>query len=412
MIAEVPMSESLLLSNGLVLDVDQGAYREVDVRIVDGRIAEVDSGLGAGDGDSMDLLGGYVLPGLIDAHVHVMAGSADLGAMRAWSPSYAAALAAREMGHMLDRGFTTVRDTGGADFGLADAQAQGLIRGPRLLYCGKAISQTGGHGDERSRGALAVETQPWVIGLSQIADGVDAVRVAARHELRRGAHHVKVMASGGVASPTDRVDSTGYSGDELRAVVEEAEAANRYVAAHAYTARAVNRALEAGVRSIEHGNLIDGSSVRLLLEREAFLVPNLVTYWALHEFGRDQGLSARSASKVADVLAGGYRSVELAARAGVPMAYGTDLLGDMREHQSREFEIRADLQPPIDIIRSATTVGARLVNMDGQLGCVAPGAFADLIVLDEDPLADVRVLARPERFRYVVQAGEIVSTAG
>jgi imidazolonepropionase-like amidohydrolase len=406
------MTGSLLLRNATVLDVDQGGYREADIRIADGRIVEIDRAPNAGDGHSMDLRGGYVLPGLIDAHVHVMAATADLGVMRGWSPGYATAHATREMGRMLDRGFTTVRDTGGADFGLADAQAQGLLRGPRLLFCGKAISQTGGHGDERSRGSLALEPGPWAVGLSQLADGVDAVRVAARHELRRGAHHLKVMASGGVASPTDRVDSTGYSADELRAVVEEAEAANRYVAAHAYTARAVNRALDAGVRSIEHGNLIDETSVRLLVEREAFLVPNLVTYWALQEFGREQGLSEGSWRKVADVLDGGYRSLELAARAGVQIAYGTDLLGDMRRFQNREFEIRADLQSPIDIIRSATTMGARLVRMAGEIGCLAPGAFGDLIVLDEDLLADVRALARPDRFRYVVQAGEIVRGTG
>jgi imidazolonepropionase-like amidohydrolase len=404
------MSGSLVLRNGAVLDVDGGSYREADIRIVDGRIVEIDRAVAAGDGPEVDLRGGYALPGLIDAHVHVMAATADLGVLRGWSPLYAAAHAAREMGRMLDRGFTTVRDTGGADFGLADAQAEGLVHGPRLLFCGKAISQTGGHGDERPRGALAVD--PWAVGLSQLADGVDAVRVAARHELRRGANHLKVMASGGVASPTDRVDSTGYSEDELRAVVQEAQAANRYVAAHAYTARAVDRALRAGVRSIEHGNLIDEGSVRLLLEHDAFLVPNLVTYWALHEFGRQQGLSEGSWRKVADVLDGGYRSLELAARAGVQIAYGTDLLGGMRQYQSREFEIRAELQSAIDIIRSATTVGARLVGMVGEIGCLAPGAFGDLIVLEDDPLADVRVLARPERFRCVLQAGEIVRGAG
>ncbi|HET8590578.1 MAG TPA: amidohydrolase family protein [Nakamurella sp.] len=404
------MSGSLVLRNGAVLDVDGGSYREADIRIVDGRIVEIDRAVATGDGPDVDLRGGYVLPGLIDAHVHVMAATADLGLLRAWSPHYAAAHAAREMGRMLDRGFTTVRDTGGADFGLADAQGEGLIRGPRLLFCGKAISQTGGHGDERPRGALAVD--PWAVGLSQLADGVDAVRVAARHELRRGANHLKVMASGGVASPTDRVDSTGYSDEELRAVVEEAQAANRYVAAHAYTARAVDRALRAGVRSIEHGNLIDEGSVRLLLEHDAFLVPNLVTYWALHELGRQHGLSEESWRKVADVLDGGYRSLELAARAGVQIAYGTDLLGDMRQYQSREFEIRADLQPAMDIIRSATTVGAQLVGMAGEIGCLAPGAFGDLIVLDADPLADVRVLAWPHRFRLVAQGGEIVRRAG
>jgi imidazolonepropionase-like amidohydrolase len=299
-----------------------------------------------------------------------------------------------------------VRDTGGADFGIANAQAEGLIRGPRLMFAGRAISQTGGHGDDRNPGQQSMDD--CCSGMSQIADGIDQVRLAARQELRRGATHLKVMASGGVASPTDRVDSTGYSMEELQAVVEEATAANRYVAAHAYTARAVNRALEAGVRSIEHGNLIDQSSVDLFLEHDAFVVMNLVTYWALQAEGRDNGLSDASWQKVADVLEGGYQALELAAKAGVQIAYGSDLLGGMRKHQSKEFEIRADIQPAIDIIRSATTVGAKLLNMSGEIGCVAPGAHADLIVVERDPLDDVRVLAAPEKFRFVISAGEVV----
>lgn len=404
------MTGSLLFRNAAVLDIDEGQYAEADIRVVDGRIADVDTGLRADDGPTVDLKGAHVLPGLIDAHVHVTAATADLADLRSWHPSYVALHAARAMGDMLDRGFTTVRDTGGADFGLSDAQAEGLIRGPRLMFAGKAISQTGGHGDDRSRGQSAYDGGSCCAGMSQIADGVDAVRLAARHELRRGATHLKVMASGGVASPTDRVDSTGYSQEELRAVVEEATAANRYVAAHAYTARAVNRALSAGVRSIEHGNLIDETSVELFRQHDAFLVMNLVTYWALQAEGRDHGMSDRSWRKVVDVLEGGYRALELAARAGLPIAYGTDLLGGMRKHQNKEFEIRADFQPALDIIRSATTVGARLVNMPGEIGCVTPGAYADLIVIDRNPLDDVRVLAAPDKFRCVVAGGEIVSS--
>ncbi len=238
---------ALLLRNGTLLDVDTGEYAEGDVLCDDGRIAETGPGLTApGGARTVELAGATVLPGLIDAHVHVTAATADLGALPSWSPSYAAAHAARIMSGMLDRGFTTVRDASGADFGLADAQAEGLIRGPRLMFCGKALSQTGGHGDSRPRGTRVHDGHQCCAGLGRIADGVDAVRAAARDELRKGAHHIKVMAGGGVASPTDRIDSTQYSTDELRAIVEEAEAANRYVAAHAYTARSVSRALRAG----------------------------------------------------------------------------------------------------------------------------------------------------------------------
>ena len=400
---------SLLLRNALLLDPAEGSYVEGDIRCADGRIIEVGNGLTAPDARTEDVRGAVVIPGLIDAHVHVTALTADLGSLPALPPSYVAAHSARIMRQMLDRGFTTVRDAAGADYGLADAQAEGLIRGPRLLFCGRALSQTGGHGDGRNRGTHRYDDHPCCAGLSRIADGVDAVRAGARDELRKGAHHIKVMASGGVASPTDRIDSTQYSAEELRAVVEEAEAANRYVAAHAYTARAVNRALELGIRSIEHGNLLDDRSIELFGARDAFLVPTLVTYWALKQEGREHGLPESSWRKVDEVLGAGLGALERAARGGVKLVYGSDLLGGMHRHQKHEFRLRAEVQPPIEIIRSATSIAAALVNMTGEIGTLRPGAHADLLVLDGDPLADVGVLVEPKHLRHVVQGGDIVS---
>jgi imidazolonepropionase-like amidohydrolase len=399
---------ALLLRNGRLLDVDAGAYAEGDLLAVGGQIEAAGPGLTApAEAEIRDLNGGFVLPGLIDAHVHVTAISADLGALSTTSPFYVAAHTARIMGEMLDRGFTTVRDVAGADYGLAAAQAEGVIRGPRLYFGGCGLSQTGGHGDARGPGAHLYDEHP-PCAECRIADGVDAVRLAARDELRKGAYHIKVMASGGVASPTDRIDSTQYSMDELRAVVDEAEAASRYVAAHAYPARAVNRALEAGVRSIEHGNLLDDSSVELFKIKQAFLVPTLVTYWALKREGREFGLSEGSWRKVDEVLDAGLAALELAHRGGVRLAYGTDLLGGMHRHQNEEFRIRAQVQQPIDIIRSATTVGAELINATGQLGTLAPGARADIIVLDGDPLEDIAMLADPARhLRLVIQEGAV-----
>ena len=402
---------AVLVRGADVLDVDAGEYLEGnDVLAVDGRIAEVGPGLSAPDGARVvDAAGLRVLPGLIDGHVHVTAVTADLSALPTWAPSYVAAHTARVVRGMLERGFTTVRDVGGADFGIAQAQAEGLVSGPRVVFGGKSLSQTGGHGDVRGPGQRATEEPACCASLGRVADGVDAVRTAARDELRRGAHHLKVMAGGGVASPTDRIDSTQYSLEELRAVVEEAEAANRYVAAHAYTARAVNRALEVGIRSIEHGNLIDDRSVELLLERDAFLVPTLVTYWALKAEGREHGLSADSWAKVDTVLDAGLGALERAARAGVRIVYGSDLLGGMHRHQAREFRIRSEVQPPLDVLRSATTVAADLLRRTGELGVVAPGAHADLLLVDGDPLADIGVLAEPDRhLRAVVQGGEVV----
>ncbi|MFD3494053.1 amidohydrolase family protein [Streptomyces sp. NPDC058690] len=403
---------SLLLRNARLLDVVTGEYQETDVRCADGRIAETGSGLRAPDGVlAVDLAGAHVLPGLIDAHVHVTAATADLGSLPHSSPSYVAVHSARIMSGMLTRGFTTVRDASGADYGLSDAQAEGILRGPRLLFCGRALSQTGGHGDTRGRGTRTSDDHPCCAGLGRVADGVDAVRAAARDELRKGAHHLKVMASGGVASPTDRIDSTQYSMDELRAVVEEAEAANRYVAAHAYTARAVNRALKAGIRSVEHGNLLDDESVRLFREYDAFLVPTLVTYWALKKEGPQFGLPTDSHRKVDEVLEEGLAALERAARGGVKTVYGSDLLGGMHRHQNEEFRIRTEVQSPLDVIRSATSTAAELLCMEGEIGTATPGAYADLVVLRGDPLTDIGFLADPRNVAGVIQNGAIV-TAG
>ncbi|QXJ22273.1 amidohydrolase family protein [Actinomadura graeca] len=396
----------LLLRDARLLDVESGEYRQGDLLCLDGRIAGLGRPVPA-DADVLDLDGAVVLPGLIDAHVHVTAATADLGELGFWPPSYVTAHAARIMAGMLERGFTTVRDVSGADFGLADAQAEGLIRGPRLAFCGHGLSQTGGHGDMRARGDDTPADLRCCLGGDRVADGVDAVRAAARDELRKGADHIKVNAAGGIASPTDRIDSTQYSMEELRAIVEEAEAANRYVAAHAYTARAVNRALEAGVRSIEHGNYIDDRSVDLLRERGAYLVPTLATYWAMERDGDAYGLPEASRRKVAGVLEAGMDALDRAHRAGVALVFGTDLLGPAHRYQNEEFRLRAKVQEPIDVIRSATTTAAELLGRTGELGTLQDGARADLIVLDGDPLADISALADPANIRHVIQNAQV-----
>jgi imidazolonepropionase-like amidohydrolase len=284
------------------------------------------------------------MPGLVDCHVHVTAASAHLAQIEEWSPMYLAAHAGAIARDMLQRGFTTVRDAGGADFGIARAIDEGLFDGPNVIFGGHALSQTGGHGDGRSRGRTALESGYLYTAMSTICDGVPQVRRAVREEIKRGAAHIKLMLSGGVASPTDRVDSTQFSLDEIRAAVEEAEAAGIYVLGHAYTARAINRGLECGVRSIEHGNLMDASTPPLFLEHQAFYVPTLVTYSALSDQGREFILSEGSYRKVFDVPTRGCARSRWRTRPGVQIAYGTDLLGGMHVHQLREFEIRAQVQ--------------------------------------------------------------------
>jgi imidazolonepropionase-like amidohydrolase len=359
-----------------------------------------------GPAERPDVRGLTVLPGLIDAHVHVKAWHADLSVVPRRPATYTALRAAGLLDAMLRRGFTTVRDAGGADAGLAAALRDGLVEGPRLFYCGHAISQTGGHGDTRTAGEDGHAGGG--DGLSRVADGVDGVRLAARDELRRGAHFLKVMVSGGISSPTDRLDSLQYGTAELAALVEEATNAGRYVTGHAYTAASVTRAVQAGFRCVEHANLIDGATARLLAEREVFMVSTLATYEALAVRGREEGMPPDQLAKLQRVRDAGLRSIELAADAGVRLVYGTDLLGAMHDAQLTEFAIRAQVQPAAEVVQAATVNAAALLGED-DLGRIEPGARADLLLLDADPLHDIAVLTRPDRhLRAVVQAGRTV----
>jgi len=408
---EMTKAENVLFRNANVLDLVAGkilAERSVLVR--EGKIAEVEgSGLKLpANTRELDVKGMTLMPGLVDAHVHTTAVTADLAALTRWAPSYVTARSSTILAGMLMRGFTTVRDAGGADYGLADAVREGYLPGPRLLFCGHSLSQTGGHGDKRSPGEEGPQSCACGRGMNVLCDGVAEVRRAARNEIRKGATHLKVMASGGVASPTDRITSTQFSAEEMSAVVEEAEAASLYVMAHAYTARAVNQALRCGIRSIEHGNLIDDSSVELMIERNAFLVPTLVTYWALKKDGVASGLPDWLLKKLDEVFEGGARALELAHRRGVQIAFGTDLLGAMHQYQLTEFALRAEVQPAADVIRAATVNAAKLFRMEGQIGVIAPGALGDLLVVEGNPLEDIGVLSDPQRrLKLIMKEGVI-----
>jgi imidazolonepropionase-like amidohydrolase len=401
----------IIFKNAAVLDAERGTLvPDRSVLVQDGRIEEMGAANevhNAAD-RTIDVRGRVLMPGLIDCHVHVTAATANFAEIEEWSPFYLAAHSAKIMAGMLQRGFTTVRDAAGADFGLARAVHEGLVDGPRLIFGGRGLSQTGGHGDARSSGRTAQEAGYSYTNSNVVCDGVPEIRRTVREEVKRGAQHIKLMLSGGVASPTDRVDSTQFSVDEIRAAVEEAEAANLYVLGHAYTSRAINRGLECGVRSIEHGNLMDASSPPLFLQHNAFYVPTLVTYSALAEHGLASGLPEVSHRKIFDVLDAGLRALEMAERAGVAIAYGTDLLGAMHVYQNREFKIRAEVQSPSAILRAATVTAARLLRMEGQIGVVTPGAHADLLVVDASPLEDIGVLADPDTHVQLIMKGGAV----
>ena len=408
----VPPLSTVVLENALLLEPSEDGLRDgIHVLIEDHRIKEVSDGpIRAAEAMRLDLAGATLMPGLIDAHVHVIATTMNFARLGQEPATLTGARARHIMEAMLQRGFTTVRDAGGADWGLAQAVQLGLIAGPRVFYSGRALTQTGGHGDFRPLtwdGDLCACCTA-AADFSVIADGVPAVQKAAREELRRGATQLKIMASGGVASPSDPIWNLQYSQDEIRAAVWEAKSWHTYVMAHAYTPEAISRAVACGVRSIEHGNLIDAATARLMAGLGAFMVPTLVTFEANKRDGAKFGFPEASLAKLDDVSEAGLGSLEIARDAGLAMGFGTDLLGECHHYQSLEFSIRADVLSPLEAIRSATTVNARLLNREGELGTVSPGALADLIAVDGNPLDDVGLLQEQgKHLKLIMQGGRL-----
>lgn len=381
---------TVVISNAGVLDVHSGELLPGKTVVVRGsRIEEVGAAVPVPAGaQTIDAGGRTVMPGLIDAHSHVMQVSGNFNDLLEWSPYYIGARASEILRKMLLRGFTTTRDMGGADAGIAKALEEGLIEGPRLKFGGPIFAPTGGH------------------ALTKICDGEVELRRALRKEFRDGADHIKLTVSGGVISKM-RMESLGFTETELRAAVEEANMAQRYVAAHAYTAEAVNRALKCGIRTIEHGNYLDDESIRLFLENDAYYVPTLVTFWYLTQEPQLSALPREKQSKLMGVLEAGMDSLARASKAGVKIAYGTDLHGAGHEHQLMELKLRASVQEPLDVIRSATLTGAEVVGMSGEIGEVSPGFLADILVVEGNPLDDVTVLADPDSLKMVMSNGKI-----
>lgn len=403
------MSGRIAFRNAALFDSRKGVLRRGATVVVEGdRISDVSFGKArAAEGKTYDLEGKALLPGLIDCHVHVTAVTHDVVKLSAQPPSLIAAQAKEVLEGILMRGFTTVRDAAGADFGLQEAVERGLFAGPRLFISGWPLTQTGGHGDARPKGARTMFCTCAGLGLfGAICDGVPEVRRAAREQLRNGADQLKVMAGGGVLSPTDPIEGTQYSLDEMRAICEEAENAGKYVMAHAYSPRSIERAVGAGVRSIEHGNLLDERSARAMKEAGAFLVPTLATYAACSAESGKLGFSPGMLAKLDRVKSRGVEAIRIAKSAGIPIAFGTDLLGHMHAFQSMEFGLRLPAMKPAEILQSATSVGAELIGQSGKLGVVAPGAMADLIVVSGDPTKDLAPLQQPGKgLLAVMKAG-------
>jgi imidazolonepropionase-like amidohydrolase len=405
---------SAVFEHATVLDCT-GRDPQHDARVVveDGRIRRIGAASGpAGPRDArvIDCQGRTLMPGLLDAHVHLAALDLDPQVEVALPPAVLALRIARIIEATLDAGFTTVRDAGGLDWGFKEAVHLGLIRGPRIFISGAFISQTGGHGDHRPRTSRA--TFPVVPGLTSesiLADGADAVRSAAREVLRRGADQVKVMASGGAASPTDELDHVQFSVPELAAAVDAAGAVGTYVLAHAYGPRAIRNCLEAGVRSIEHGNFLDEATAdQMLAAQDVFLVPTIITYELLSAREPGDGWTKDMARKIRQGLTGAYDSLGLAYEKGLRIGSGSDVLADMQGEKGKEIACQARVMGAMNAIIAATRTNAALLRIEKEVGTIEEGKRADLIVLDADPLADPGVFADAKHVRMVMRGGDVV----
>jgi imidazolonepropionase-like amidohydrolase len=384
----------IIITNANLLDTREGVLRsDQQIRIEDDRIAEVGSKVGGGaNAKKINAGGRVVMPGLIDAHVHAMASRNNMHDLISMPAYLVAAHAKTILEDMLRRGFTSVRDAGGAEGGLAEAVRLNLFPGPRLFVPGLALAITGGLGDIRSRpehvlGCPVCRSQR---AIARVVDGPNAVRLAVREELMTGAHHIKLMAGGG-NNGRYGIETTHFSQEELRAAVDEAAAFGTYVMAHAYGVAAIRRCIDAGVRTIEHGNLIDVDTAHYVAEHKAYIVPTLATFEGSLDNAEALKMSPRLVKQVTNVLRKGVEALRICRDAGVKLGFGTDLEGIIQNYQLREFAIRSEAETPAEILNSATVINAEILMQEGELGELVPGAFADLLIMDGNPLEHLSI---------------------
>jgi len=389
--------------------------------VVDGStissIADHDPAAPGGDTTVIDGRGRTLMPGLIDAHWHAAFTSVSPFVALLADPYYVMLVAGQQATATVLRGFTTVRDCGGPTFGLKKAIDEGVLAGPRIYPAGAMITQTSGHGDFRL--PYEVPADPCCglshiekVGAAAIADGVDQVLRVCREQLMLGASHLKLMAGGGVASSYDPLDVTQYTEAELRAGVEAAENWGTYVMVHAYTPRSIQQALRAGVRSIEHGHLVDRETVELIAASGA--------WWCLQPFLDDEDavpVPPGSEAKFREMVTGTDTAYELAIEHGVKLAWGTDTLfsAELAVKQGKQLGKMTRWFSPAEVLTLATSTNADLLQMSGRrnpypgvLGRVEEGALADLLLVDGDPLTDIDLIADPDNFAVIMKDGNLV----
>jgi imidazolonepropionase-like amidohydrolase len=383
--------------------------------IVDGdQIKEVGKGLDApSDAEVIDVEGRTVMPGLIDSHVHLCSnGDPDILRMIHYPMGMLQLFGYRNALNELEAGFTTVRDMGaphGFALSLRQAVAAGIVRGPKIVAAGKVISMTGGHADFHLASGISYTD------MSRIADGVVDCRKAAREQLRDGADFVKICSSGGVMSPTDPVDTPQFTSEEIEAIVYEATCVGRIVASHAHGATGIKNAVLAGVKTIEHGSLVDDEAVKLMAQRGCFHVPTLVAGWNIVQHGKDAGIPAYAVDKAEEIAHEVRKNAMRSHRGGVKVAMGTDAGTPFNRHGANAQEIIHLVEAgfsPMEAIVAATRTGSECLGLEKQLGTLEPGKLADLIVVEGDPFKDIKILGDKANILLVLKGGVVEVNRG
>lgn len=403
----------LILRNATLLDCTGAEPTPDTTVIVEGcRITSITRGREPGfpsDATVLDCGGRTLMPGLTDAHIHAAIIDTNFAAARRESPATVAFRIKEVLEQTLQAGFTTVRDAFGIDWGIAQATERGYINGPRILFTGACLSQTGGHGDwrEPSMQMQPLEGLYGLVATPRICDSPDEMRRAAREMLRMGAHGIKLMGGGGCMSPTDQIEHTQFTIEEMAAACYEARTVGKITLAHVYTPQGIINAVTAGVRSIEHGNFLDEESATFMQQHGAYFVPTLTTYFLISAYGAAENIPAAMIAKINKAKERGLDSLQVARAAGLKICSGSDVLGSMQPFKSMELGLKAQVLGNHEAILSATRTNAELFGLADEIGTVEVGKKADLIVVEGNPVEDIGVLQDVSNIRLVLKDGSV-----